>query len=144
MVGFSASGCAKPTHTGMVKCYNITCQQTTYLLVAPIRLGTNYAWDQCWDLLVGCKGLKFGGGDDPRLLRGRPLGEAAIGDGNICGDIGARVVGGAVVGVGDNARRGTRVSLSDWLAFQARIRGSKDPRLLRDRPTDGAAIGCGN
>ena len=33
----------------------------------------------------------------------------------------------------------TRVSLSDWLAFQARIRGSKDPRLLRDRPTDGAA-----
>ena len=49
----------------------------------------------------------------------------------------------------------TRVSLSDWLAFQARIRGSKDPRLLRDRPTDGAAwvakicarvrcvIGCG-
>ena len=32
-----------------------------------------------------------------------------------------------------------RVSLSDWLAFQARIRGSKDPRLLRDRPTDGAA-----
>ena len=33
----------------------------------------------------------------------------------------------------------TRVSLSDWLAFQARIRGSKDPRLLRDRPSDGAA-----
>ena len=32
-----------------------------------------------------------------------------------------------------------RVSLSDWLAFQARIRGSKDPRLLRDRPPDGAA-----
>ena len=32
-----------------------------------------------------------------------------------------------------------RVSLSDWLAFQARIRGSKAPRLLRDRPTDGAA-----
>ena len=30
-----------------------------------------------------------------------------------------------------------RVSLSDWLAFQARNRGSKDPRLLRDRPTDG-------
>ena len=42
-----------------------------------------------------------------------------------------------------------RVSLSDWLAFQARIRGSKDPRLLRDRPTDVAAwaakiyAGCG-
>ena len=34
----------------------------------------------------------------------------------------------------------TRVSLSDWLAFQARIRGSKDPRLLRDRPSDGAAL----
>ena len=34
----------------------------------------------------------------------------------------------------------TRVSLSDWLAFQARIRGSKDPRLLRDRPLDGAAL----
>ncbi len=34
----------------------------------------------------------------------------------------------------------TRVSLSDWLAFQTRIRGSKDPRLLRDRPSDGAAL----
>ena len=34
----------------------------------------------------------------------------------------------------------TRVSLSDWLAFQARIRGSKEPRLLRDRPSDGAAL----
>ena len=33
-----------------------------------------------------------------------------------------------------------RVSLSDWLAFQTRIRGSKDPRLLRDRPTDGATF----
>ena len=33
----------------------------------------------------------------------------------------------------------TRVSLSDWLAFQAGIRGFKNPRLLRDRPTDGAA-----
>ena len=33
----------------------------------------------------------------------------------------------------------TRVSLSDWLALRARIRGSKDPRLLRDRPADGAA-----
>ena len=33
-----------------------------------------------------------------------------------------------------------RVNLSDWLAFQARIRGFKDPRLLRDRPTDGAAM----
>ena len=32
-----------------------------------------------------------------------------------------------------------RVSLSDWLAFQARIRGSKDPRQLSDSPTDGAA-----
>ncbi len=29
--------------------------------------------------------------------------------------IGARVAGGAVVGVEDNARRGTRVSLSDCL-----------------------------
>ncbi len=105
---------------------------------------SNYAWDQCWDLQEGCKGLKFGGGDASRLLRDRPAGGAAIGGENICGDIGARVVGGAVVGVGDNARRGTRVSLSDWLAFQARIRGSKAPRLLRDRPTDGAAIGCGN
>ncbi len=37
-----------------------------------------------------------------------------------------------------------RVSLSDWPAFQARIRGSKDPRLLRDRPTDGAASVCKN
>ena len=36
----------------------------------------------------------------------------------------------------------TRVSLSDWLALRARIRGSKDPRLLRDRPTDGAASAC--
>ena len=34
----------------------------------------------------------------------------------------------------------TRVSLSDWLAFQARIRGFKNPRLLRDRPTNGAAL----
>ena len=33
-----------------------------------------------------------------------------------------------------------RVSLSDWLAFQARIRGSKDPRLWRDRSADGAAL----
>ena len=33
-----------------------------------------------------------------------------------------------------------RVSLSDWLASQTRIRGSKDPRLLRDRPTDGATF----
>ena len=41
-------------------------------------------------------------------------------------------------------RRVTRVSLSDWLAFQARIRGSKDPRLLRDRPSDGAALVCEN
>ena len=31
----------------------------------------------------------------------------------------------------------TRVSLSDWLAFQAGIRGFKNPRLLRDRPADG-------
>ena len=31
----------------------------------------------------------------------------------------------------------TRVNLSDWLAFQARIRGSEAPQLLRDRPTDG-------
>ena len=38
----------------------------------------------------------------------------------------------------------TRVSLSDWLALQARIRGSKDPRLLRDRPSDGAALVCKN
>ena len=36
--------------------------------------------------------------------------------------------------------RVTQVSLSDWLALQARIRGSKDPRLLRDRPSDGAAL----
>ena len=34
----------------------------------------------------------------------------------------------------------TRVSLSDWLALWARIRGFKNPRLLRDRPTDGAAL----
>ena len=33
----------------------------------------------------------------------------------------------------------SRVSLSDWLALQARIRGFETPRLLRDRPTDGAA-----
>ena len=42
-------------------------------------------------------------------------------------------------GGGIEAAKVTRVSLSDWLAFQARIRGAKDPRLLRDRPTDGAA-----
>ena len=35
---------------------------------------------------------------------------------------------------------GVRVSLSDWLAFQARIRGFENPRLLRDRPADGAAM----
>ena len=34
----------------------------------------------------------------------------------------------------------TRVSLSDWLALQARIQGFKNPRLLRDRPADGAAL----
>ena len=34
-----------------------------------------------------------------------------------------------------------RVSLSDWLALRARVRGGgKNPRLLRDRPTDGAAL----
>ena len=33
-----------------------------------------------------------------------------------------------------------RVSLSDWLAFQARIQGFENPRLLRDRPADGAAL----
>ncbi len=33
-----------------------------------------------------------------------------------------------------------RATLSDWHAFQAGIRGSKDPRLLRDRPSDGAAL----
>ena len=38
------------------------------------------------------------------------------------------------------ARRVMRVSLSDWLALQARIRGFKNPRLLRDRPTDEAAL----
>ena len=32
------------------------------------------------------------------------------------------------------------VSLSDWLALWARIRG--DPRLLRDRPADGKRSGC--
>ncbi len=36
----------------------------------------------------------------------------------------------------------TRVSLSDWLALQARIRGFENPRLLRDRPSDGAALVC--
>ena len=40
---------------------------------------------------------------------------------------------------GVDACKVTRVSLSDWLAFQARIRGFENPRLLRDRPTDGAA-----
>ena len=39
-----------------------------------------------------------------------------------------------------NARRVTRVSLSDWLALQASIRGFENPRLLRDRPSDGAAM----
>ncbi len=34
----------------------------------------------------------------------------------------------------------TRVSLADWLALQARIRGFENPRLLRDRPSDGAAL----
>ena len=34
----------------------------------------------------------------------------------------------------------TWVSLSDWLTFQARIRGFENPRLLRDRPADGAAL----
>ena len=38
------------------------------------------------------------------------------------------------------AKRVTRVSLSDWLDFQARIRGFENPRLLRDRPADGAAL----
>ena len=31
------------------------------------------------------------------------------------------------------------VSLSDWLAFLARIWGFENPRLLRDRPSDWAA-----
>ena len=42
-----------------------------------------------------------------------------------------RVLGGGVLVA--------RVSLSDWLALRARVRGFKNPRLLRDRPTDGAA-----
>ena len=33
-----------------------------------------------------------------------------------------------------------RVSLSDWLALRARIRGFKNPRLFKDRPSDGAAL----
>ena len=49
-------------------------------------------------------------------------------------EVGMRIsVAGYVGGV-------TRVSLSDWLAFQARTRGFETPRLLRDRPTDGAAL----
>lgn len=34
----------------------------------------------------------------------------------------------------------TWVSLSDWLVFQARIRESEAPLLLRDRSLDGAAL----
>ena len=92
---------------------------------------------------MGCKGLKFGARDAPRLLRDRPSGGAAMGCEPICGHIWLRRELGWLCG-SYNARRVTRVSLSDWLAFQARIRGSKDPRLLRDRPSDGAAIGGEN
>ena len=35
---------------------------------------------------------------------------------------------------------GARVSLADRLALQTRIRGFENPRLLRDRPSDGAAL----
>ncbi len=45
---------------------------------------------------------------------------------------------------GANARRVMRVSLSDWLALQARIRGFENPRLLRDRPSGGAAMAALN
>ena len=41
-------------------------------------------------------------------------------------------------------QRGARVSLSDWLAFQARIRGFENPRLLRNRPADGSALAAKN
>ena len=37
-------------------------------------------------------------------------------------------------------RKVTRVSLSDCLPYRAGIRGFENPRLLRDRPSDGAAL----
>ena len=43
-----------------------------------------------------------------------------------------------------SGKRVTRVTLSDWLALQARIRGFETPRLLRDRPSDGAAVAMKN
>ena len=88
----------------------------------------------------GCEGLNFPA--IARLFFGRGCDWCET----ICGLLGVRGLRRELGRLCEsyNARRGTRVSLSDWLAFQVRIRGSKDPRLLRDRPSDGAASACGN
>ena len=88
-------------------------------------------------------GQESGGFQTPGLLRDRPT-DGAAWVAEICAGFSAvlcAVLCGFLRGIACRFwRMVTRVSLSDWLAFQARIRGSKDPRLLRDRPTDGAAM----
>ncbi len=92
------------------------------------------------------------GAKGPRLLRDRPTGWA-VWVAKICAGQGGGIVCKVMEKLwrscgGGSARQRvticswsvTRVSLSDWLAFQARIRGFENPRLLRDRPTDGAAF----
>ena len=74
-----------------------------------------------------------------QLLRDRPWGGAAL-----TAEIYAGIYRCVGCGGSYNAQRVTRVSLSDWLALQARIRGFENPRLLRDRPSDEAASACGN
>ena len=91
-----------------------------------------------------------GGGANLWLLRDRPSDGAAVAAVRIYEGLGGMgdwpcVVFNAIEGGNGwlcgamNACRSARVSLSDWLALWARIRGFETPRLLRDRPTDGAA-----
>lgn len=56
--------------------------------LCPYTVGYQLRGDQCWDLRVGCKGLKFGAGDAPRLLRDSPAGGTAMGCEPICGPLG--------------------------------------------------------
>ena len=108
-------------------------------------------WGMGYMLCMGSNSVDGGKGYEglmaeglPLVAKGPPLGRNGMG-GEISygylrgGGIACKVMW-IFAGIACRLWRGvTRVSLSDWLASQTRIRGSKDPRLLRDRPTDGAA-----
>ena len=80
------------------------------------------------------------GSKDPRLLRDRPTDGAALVCKNICGREGYAGCGGNDWPCGDiNGARSSWSVFQTGLPLWASNRGSKDPRLLRDRPTDVAA-----